>query len=73
MDAIFDEYAGQVAPIRLHMNWPNAQDPFYLYTQSEAFARRVFYSVNYVPTFRYDGKYLGDPSDFATNNGISKM
>jgi len=66
MDAIFDRYEGQVAPVRYHVNWPNSGDPFYLYNWSEVNTRKNYYLVNYVPTFRFDGKYLGDPSDFGT-------
>lgn len=48
------------------MNWPSASDPFYLYNPVEVNARRSFYLVSYVPTLRYDGKTLGDPSNFGT-------
>lgn len=66
MDAIFDDYAGQVAPIRPHVNWPAGNDPFYQANELDADGRRAFYGVNYVPTFRFEGKYLKDPSDFGT-------
>jgi hypothetical protein len=67
MDVIFDGvYGTQAAPLRYHMSWPSAADPFYLYNTVENNARRSYYNVNYVPTFRYDGKYIKDPSDFGT-------
>ncbi|RPJ42471.1 MAG: T9SS C-terminal target domain-containing protein [Candidatus Latescibacterota bacterium] len=66
MDSIFDdEYGVQAAPVKMHMSWPG-QDIFYQYNTVENNARRTYYAVNYVPSFRFDGKYIKDPSDFAT-------
>ena len=67
MDTILDELFGvQAAPIRYHVNWPAPNDPGYLFNPGEITARRNFYGVSYVPTFRFDGKRLRDPSDFGT-------
>ncbi|MFH1279571.1 MAG: FlgD immunoglobulin-like domain containing protein [Candidatus Eisenbacteria bacterium] len=68
MDVIMDGwYGAQAAPVRYHMYWPSAADPAWLYNTTEQQARRVFYGVNYVPTFRFDGQWLNDPSDFGTS------
>lgn len=64
MNAIYESYAGQVAPIRIHVYWPNPQDPMFLWNPVDAMNRRVFYGVNYVPTVRFDGRNLKDWSDF---------
>ncbi|RPJ42470.1 MAG: hypothetical protein EHM19_10375, partial [Candidatus Latescibacterota bacterium] len=65
MEVIFDEtYGTQVAPLKMHMSWPG-QDIFHLYNVPENTARRTYYGLNYVPTFRWDGKKIKDPSDFA--------
>ncbi|MBM3321066.1 MAG: T9SS type A sorting domain-containing protein [Candidatus Eisenbacteria bacterium] len=67
MDVIFDgAYGTQVAPLKYHVHWPSATDQFYVYNPTEINARRSYYAVNYVPTFRWDGKYIKDPSDFGT-------
>jgi hypothetical protein len=70
MDVIFDEYPGQVVPIRVHTWWPNSSDPFYVWASPEDSLRVVFYgglppwtSYYYTPSFRFDGKYIADPSD----------
>jgi hypothetical protein len=54
---VFDEYAGQVAPIEWHY-WGG--DPFYSFDSTEIAARAAYYSVSYVPHFRYDGKKISD-------------
>ena len=55
---IFESYAGQVAPIEYHY-WPSG-DPFYAFNPTEILARKTYYSASYVPTFRYDGRYVQD-------------
>ncbi|MFH1679897.1 MAG: FlgD immunoglobulin-like domain containing protein [Candidatus Eisenbacteria bacterium] len=67
MDVIFDGvYGTQAAPLKYHMSWPAGSDPMYLYNTVENNARRAYYGVNYVPSFRFDGSYIRDPSDFGT-------
>jgi hypothetical protein len=70
MDVILDGYLGQVAPIRVHTWWPNGSDPFYLWAYPEDSLRVVYYGgfapwteYYYTPSFRFDGKYIADPSD----------
>ncbi|MBN1827143.1 MAG: T9SS type A sorting domain-containing protein [Candidatus Eisenbacteria bacterium] len=63
---IVSEYGGQVNIIKYHVNWPAANDEYYLYNPVEITTRRLWYGVNYVPTIRWDGKYIADPSDFGT-------
>ncbi len=66
MEARFGSmYAGQVAPIEWHVNWPNSADPAYLYNPTEVEDRRTWYvPVTYVPQFRFDGK------DIIQYNGV---
>ncbi|MFH1278453.1 MAG: FlgD immunoglobulin-like domain containing protein [Candidatus Eisenbacteria bacterium] len=64
MNAIFESYAGQVAPIRIHVYWPSPLDPMFLWNPVDAMNRRNFYGVNYVPTLRFDGRNLKDLYDF---------
>ncbi|MFH1278158.1 MAG: FlgD immunoglobulin-like domain containing protein [Candidatus Eisenbacteria bacterium] len=66
MDAIFEAHAGQVAPIRPHVSWPLPSDPFYLANTLDSNARVSYYGVGYVPTFRFEGMFLKDPSNFLT-------
>jgi hypothetical protein len=70
MSTIFDEYPGQVVPIRVHTWWPNSLDPFYTFNSEECSLRVVYYGglapwtqYYYTPSFRFDGKYIKDPSD----------
>jgi hypothetical protein len=67
MDVIFSSYTGQVVPISIHMWWPYNQDPWYLFDRDDAVARFYYYNMGYVPTFRYNGEYIFDPSDFVTD------
>jgi hypothetical protein len=59
MDAIFASYAGQVAPIEIHY-WSG--DPFYMFNPTEIYERGQYYGLVYVPTFRFDGEFIQDPS-----------
>jgi hypothetical protein len=66
MEVIFDSYLGQVVPIETHMWWPLGTDGWYQFAPDEALARRIYYDpavFNYVPSFRFDGRYIADPSD----------
>ena len=70
MNAIFEDYAGQVVPIRLHTWWPNEDDPFYVFNPLEIEDRIYYYAGYppwvtslYTPSFRFEGKYIADPSD----------
>jgi hypothetical protein len=58
MTAIFESYAGQVAPIEFHY-W-NSSDPFLMFNVDENLARADYYAQGYVPSFRYDGRYIQD-------------
>lgn len=64
---------GKIVPILYHTWWPSPTDPFYLFNPEEDSLRTLYYSgvqpwidYLYVPSFRFDGKYIQDPSDFAT-------
>jgi hypothetical protein len=46
------------------VNWPDPGDPFYLHNPAENSARKSYYTVNLVPSFRFDGKKLKDPWEF---------
>jgi hypothetical protein len=70
MNTIFDEYAGQVVPLRLHTWWPNGSDCFYTFNPTEIDDRIYYYAgyepwvdYLYTPSYRFDGKYIADPSD----------
>ena len=70
MSVIFDEYPGQVVPIRVHTWWPNGSDPFYTWNPPDCSLRVVsyggiapWYTNYYTPSYRFDGKYIKDPSD----------
>lgn len=72
MNGIYDEYAGQVVPLRIHTWWPNGSDCFWLFNSTELEDRILYYHGRepwptslYVPSFRFDGKYIKDPSDSA--------
>ncbi|MBM3320332.1 MAG: hypothetical protein FJY73_06620 [Candidatus Eisenbacteria bacterium] len=52
------------------MHWPDPADLYHLYNSSEINTRRSYYAVNYLPTFRFDGRRLKDPYQFATYNGF---
>ena len=55
---VFDDYAGQVAPIEWHY-WNG--DPFYTFRSArDSGPRRLLRRHRYVPHFRYDGKKIQD-------------
>jgi len=65
-----EEYDGLIVPIMYHGWWPSSTDTFYLYNTAGNEARFSYYSGSppwgsslYVPSFRFDGKYILDPSD----------
>jgi hypothetical protein len=45
--------------IRVHVNWPNADDPIYLANPTEQNARKSFYGISGVPTIKFDGVITG--------------
>lgn len=47
--------AGDLAVIRVHVNWPYSADPIYQANPTEQNARRTFYGVNAVPWLQFDG------------------
>jgi hypothetical protein len=70
MNSIYDEYAGQVVPLRPHTWWPNGNDCFWLFNSSELEDRILYYygmepwpTSLYVPSLRFEGKFIKDPSD----------
>ena len=70
MNVIFDEFEGQVVPIRLHTWWPNDQDCFYNFNPSEIQDRLFYYdpvSPWSVPMFRWNGVFIED-SMYTTND-----
>lgn len=75
MSTLFlDNYdTGKIVPVLTHTYWPQYSDSFFLFDSLLTFSRLNLYythapwdSFLYVPSFRFDGAYLGDPSDFAT-------
>ncbi len=67
---------GKIVPILYHTWWPNENDAFWLFNQTEIYDRIMYYAgippwidqgdtILYVPSFRFDGKYHQDPSDVA--------
>jgi hypothetical protein len=67
-----EEYEGLIVPIMYHGWWPNSGDDFYQFNTAGNEARIDYYagrppwgSSLYVPSFRFDGKYIKDPSDVA--------
>jgi hypothetical protein len=71
MDLILtEEYEGLIVPITYHSWWPASDDTFYLWNTAGNEARFSYYagvapwgSYYYVPSFRFDGKYILDPGD----------
>lgn len=51
--------AGNIAPIRVHVNWPSPTDPIYLANPGEQNARKSFYNITGVPTVKFDGVLTG--------------
>jgi hypothetical protein len=68
MNTLFAQWiaAGKVAPFRYHVWWPDPADPWYNYNPSDPTAKVNYYSISYVPSFRYDGQRRIDPSDYGT-------
>jgi hypothetical protein len=67
-----EEYDGLIVPILYHGWWPSSSDTFYLFNTAGNTARFSYYAGSppwgaslYVPSFRFDGKYILDPSDVA--------
>ncbi len=75
MSVIYEQMCaeGKIVPILYHTWWPDPDDPFYQFNSWEDSMRVMYYagvppwtSYLYVPSFRFDGKYIKDPSDFQT-------
>lgn len=47
--------AGDLAVLRVHVNWPYSADPIYQANPTEQNARKSFYGVNAVPWLQFDG------------------
>ena len=64
--------AGDLSVIRVHVNWPDPNDPIYLANPTEQNARKSFYGVSSVPTIKMDGVLNGYPGlTAAFNNRIN--
>ena len=70
MNGIYEEYVGQVVPLRIHTWWPNGSDCFWTFNSTELEDRILYYhgmepwpTSLYVPSFRFDGRFIADPSD----------
>jgi hypothetical protein len=66
------EYEGLIVPLEYHTWWPSGSDTFYTFNEAGNEARIYYYAgyepwieYLYVPSFRFDGKYIKDPSDVA--------
>lgn len=66
-DQLAEDYAGQVALIRYHVNWPDDNDPMYLEAKNDVDPRINYYGVTGVPSVFCDGtqvefqtSYYGD-------------
>ena len=68
MDVIFGELKdnGTIIPLRYHTWWPSNQDVCYLHNPTQIQERTSYYSCNYVPSFRFEGRKSQDPSNFGT-------
>ena len=57
VDAILAARAGQVVPIRYHMNWPGSSDPIHHWNPTEALDRKTYYQfIVSASGARYEGK-----------------
>ncbi|MGD9141701.1 MAG: FlgD immunoglobulin-like domain containing protein [bacterium] len=70
MDSIYALYEGQVVPLRIHTWWPSGSDCFWLFNSTELEDRILYYygiepwpSSLYVPSHRFEGKYIHDRFD----------
>ena len=70
MNAIYEEYVGQVVPLRIHTWWPGDNDCFWLFNEDANYDRILYYhgmepwpTSLYVPSFRFEGEFIKDPSD----------
>jgi hypothetical protein len=55
LDAIADEYAGNLSVIRYHWWYPDASDPYYNFNIVENASRNNYYNNNYSPRLLIDG------------------
>jgi hypothetical protein len=70
MKVIFEEYTGDITPVLYHTWWPGYDDPFWQFDSTEIKNYTYTYagippwiSYLYVPSFRFNGEYMKDPSD----------
>lgn len=62
----------QVVAIGYHMNWPGANDPYYLQNPTDNTARRSYYGVTGIPYYVINGSYDSSvPSQSAFSSAIS--
>lgn len=56
LNAFVNNHVGSgLAVIRVHVSWPNPNDPIYAANPSEQNARKGFYGVSGIPYFKIDG------------------
>ncbi len=63
--------AGDLAVIRVHVNWPGSNDPIYLANTPEQNARKGFYGINSVPTIKFDGVITSPTSSSGLTNSFN--
>jgi hypothetical protein len=61
--------AGDLAVMRVHVDWPSPNDPIYLANPQEQDARKAVYGVNSVPTFKMDG--ILTPTAYTLQNAFN--
>jgi len=74
LNAFVNNHVGSgLAVIRVHVSWPNPNDPIYTANVPEQNARRGFYGVSGVPYFKIDGVLTPSSGglESAFNNRIS--
>jgi len=55
LDGVRAAHSSDLIFISYHVNWPQANDPYYLYNSAESNARRTFYGVSAVPFVAMNG------------------
>ncbi|OPL19198.1 MAG: hypothetical protein AVO35_12155 [Candidatus Aegiribacteria sp. MLS_C] len=63
--------SGEIAVIRVHVNWPYANDPIYQANPTEQNARKSAYGVNGVPWVQVDGKIHASSSGPGLESALS--
>ena len=73
LNAFIDAHlaTGDLAVIRVHVNWPGPNDPIYLANTPEQNARKGFYGINSVPTIKFDGVITSPTSSSGLTNSFN--